>query len=194
MAYSVGWDAEPGNAVLLFETGDVEAALAALNRALQGLSWFHLQRRGLLLVNAARLAALGGRPELAAGFLAEIDASPERWPQPAVRAMIAETRAAFLPADDPQAMQLRLLARQLWTSAGVEYHAARLRIDLARRFFEMGDVSGGTSELAAAERTAARIGSPRLRNMAASLAPAPPPAHGKQHGESEHLLIESSGT
>ncbi|TIN76831.1 winged helix-turn-helix domain-containing protein [Mesorhizobium sp.] len=194
MAYSIGWDAEPGNAVLLFETGDVEAALATLHRALEGLSWFHLQRRGLLLVNAARLAALGGRPELAAGFLAEIDASPERWPQPAVRAMIAETRAALLPADDPQAMQLRLLARQLWTSAGVEYHAARLRIDLARRFFDMGDVSGGTSELAAAERTAARIGSPRLMSMAASLAPAPIPAHGKQRGESERLMIAPSGT
>ena len=35
-AYSVGWDAEPGNAVLLFEGGETDAALAALDRALQG--------------------------------------------------------------------------------------------------------------------------------------------------------------
>ena len=35
-AYALGWDAEPGNAILLFESGGVEAALAALDRALAG--------------------------------------------------------------------------------------------------------------------------------------------------------------
>ena len=94
-AYAVGWDAEPGNAVLLFESGETDAALASLDRVLQGVSWFHLQRRGVLLVNAARIAALGGRPDSAAGFLSEIEAVPDRWPQPAVRALIARRAPRF---------------------------------------------------------------------------------------------------
>src|SRR5690606_9429438 len=35
-AYALGWDAEPGNAVLLAERGEVDAALAALDRSLEG--------------------------------------------------------------------------------------------------------------------------------------------------------------
>lgn len=173
MAYSVGWDAEPGNAVLLFESGETDAALAALDRALQGLSWFHLQRRGLLLVNAARIAALGGRSDRATELLAEVEAAPDRWPQPSVRAMIAETRAELCGPDDPKATRLRLLARQLWTRAGIEYHATRVRIDLARTFLEAGDETGAAAEIAAAERSALRIGSRRLREMTADLKPKP---------------------
>jgi len=168
-AYSLGWDAEPGNAVLLCESGEVDGALAALDRALEGLSWFHLQRRGMLLVHAARIAALGDRPARARALLSEIEAAPERWPQPALRALIAETRAALVRPDGVQATRLLLLARQLWTSAGVEYHAARIRLDLARALLEAGDASGARTEIAAAEQAAARIGSHRLGAMAAAL-------------------------
>ena len=165
-AYSLGWDAEPGNAVLLFESGDVDGALAALDRALQGLTWFHLQRRGLLLVNTARIAALAGRSARATELLSEIEATPERWQQPAVRALIAETRSALCRPDDPQGTRLLLLARQLWTSAGVDYHAARVRLHLARAFLASGDISGANAEIVAAEQTAVRIGSRRLTEAA----------------------------
>jgi DNA-binding winged helix-turn-helix (wHTH) protein/tetratricopeptide (TPR) repeat protein len=171
-AYAVGWDAEPGNAVLLFESGNVDGALAALDRALEGQSWFHVQRRGLLLVNAARIAALGGRPERATELLAEIEAKPERWSQPAVRALITETRAALCGPDDPETIRLLLLARQLWTSAGVDYQAARVRLQLARAFVAAGDVTGADAEMAAAVRTASRIGSRRILD-AAALQPSP---------------------
>lgn len=169
MAYSLGWDAEPGNAILLFECGDVDAALTALDRALNGLTWFHLQRRGLLLVNTARIAALGGRSALAVELLSEIEAGVDRWPQPAVRAMVAETRAALREGDAREARQLRFLARQLWTSAGIEYHAARVRVDLARSYLESGDMAGASGELAAAELAAHRIGSQRLAGLAAAV-------------------------
>jgi tetratricopeptide (TPR) repeat protein len=161
-AYSLGWDAEPGNALLLFERGDVDGALAALDRALQGQTWFHLQRRGILLVNAALIAALAGRRERAERYLAEVSADDDRWPQPTVRAMIAETKAALLPASDPQSTQLRLLARQLWTSGKIDYQAARVRLELVRTYIATGDIAGAEAELGAAERTARRIGSRRL--------------------------------
>lgn len=172
-AYSLGWDAEPGNAVLMFEAGDLEGALSALDRALQGVSWFHRLRRGMLLVHAARIAALGGRPAMASQFLAEMEVQPERWPQPAVRALIAETRAALCTPDDPQAIRLLLLARQLWTSAGIDYHAARVRLRLAGAFLAAGDIGGAKVEIGAAEQTAQRIGSLRLAEQAAALRPKP---------------------
>ena len=155
-AYALGWDAEPGNAVLLFETGDLDGALAALDRALQGMSWFHLQRRGNLLVNAACIAARGGRSAQASIYLDEIDAQPERWRQPATQALIAETKAALCEPGNPNGHRLLLLARQLWTSAGVEYHAARVRLQLASALLRSGDVGGR------------RWKSPRLRDRPAS--------------------------
>jgi hypothetical protein len=172
-AYAVGWDAEPGHAVLLFEEGDAEAALAALDRALEGTGWFHLQRRGVLLANAARIAALAGRADRAAALLAEVEAMPDRWPQPSVRATILEARAALSEPGDPQANRLRLLARQLWTGARIEYHAARVRLDLARAFLAAGDETGAAVEIEAAERAAGRIGARRLAEAAARLRAGP---------------------
>lgn len=169
MAYALGWDAEPGNAVRLFENGDAAAALTALDRALQGRGWFHLQRRGVLLVNAARIAAKSGDAARAEGYLAELTGTEAHWPQPAVRAMIAETRAALLPPGDLQATQLRILARQLWTSAKLDYHATRVRLELAEGYIAAGDRPGAEAELGAAEMTARRIGSPRLIEVAALL-------------------------
>lgn len=168
-AYAVGWDAEPGHAVLLFEQGHPEAALAALDRVLQGKSWWHLQRRGVLLVNAARIAALAGQRGRAEAYMGEVDAAEERWPQPAVRALVAETRAALLPPADPAATELRHLARQLWTSARLDYQATRVRLELAAASVAAGDAAGAEAELGAAEWTARRIASPRLLATAAAL-------------------------
>lgn len=169
MAYALGWDAEPGNAVRLFEKGDADAALAALDRALQDRGWFHLQRRGVLLVNAARIAAKAGDAARAESYLQELSAGEDRWPQPAIRAMIAEARAALLPEGDPQATQLRILARQLWTSARLDYHATRVRIELAQTYIAAGDRAAAQAEIGAAELTARRIASPRLIDAIAGL-------------------------
>lgn len=169
MAYAVGWDAEPGHAVLLSEQGQPDAALAALDRALAGRSWWHLQRRGMLLAHAARIAALAGYAARAEAHIAELEAGDDRWQQPVVRALVAETRAALLLSSDPQATGLRQLARQLWTSARLDYHATRVRLDLAADAIVEGDTAGAEAELSAAEWTARRIGSPRLLAAAASL-------------------------
>jgi hypothetical protein len=161
-AYGLGWDAEPGNAVLLAQRGEPEAALAALDRSLEGVSWFHLQRKGLLYANAARIAARAGFAERAQYYLEQLAANEGRWPQPTIRALIAETRADLLSQGDPAALQLRLLARQLWTSAKLDFHAARMRLELADAYLAAGDRAGAEAELGAAERIAQRLASPRL--------------------------------
>ena len=101
--------------------------------------------------------------------LAELDAQPQRWKQAAVHALINETRYLLDPARDAEATRHLILARQLWTSAGMEYQAARVRLDLARIFLSAGDVVGAAAEIAAAERTGTRIRSRRLCEDAAAL-------------------------
>lgn len=168
-AYAIGWDAQPGHAVLLFEQGKPDEALAALDRVLAGRTWWHLQRRGMLLANAARIAALAGQSARAETYLTEVETGAGRWPQPAIRALVAETRAGLLPSADPAATQLRLLARQLWSSARLDYQAARVRLELAATYLAAGDQAGAEAEIAAAEFSARRIASPRLLAEAATL-------------------------
>ena len=169
MAYSLGWDAEPGNAILLAERGEYDAALAALERALEGRTWFHLQRKGQLLANAAKIAARAGKPQRAEDYLGQLAAEEGRWSQPSIRAIIAEARAALLPAGEQSALQLKLLARQLWTSGKIEYHAARVRLELVEDYLALNDARGAEAELSAAERLAKRVASPRLTARCADL-------------------------
>jgi len=161
-AYAMGWDAEPGNAILLAEEGDYEAALMALDRALAGTSWFHLHRRGMLLGHKARIAAQCAKNMVALLALDELEAEPARLKQAAIHALVNESQYHLDPEKGPPAIRRLLLARQLWTSAGTEYHAARLRIEIAEALMRAGDTAGATAELAAAERTGSRIRSRRI--------------------------------
>jgi DNA-binding winged helix-turn-helix (wHTH) protein len=166
-AYAAGWDAEPGNAMLLAESGQVDMALEALDRVLAGASWYHVQRHGILLAHKAHIAAMGGYRDIAFDALDELKVQSARWTQPAVHALINEAHS--LLAGDTEAMRFLILARQLWTSAGIDYHAARVRLELARRLVESGDLAAAEIEIAAAQRIATRIGSRRLKEWAADL-------------------------
>ena len=172
-AYAVGWDAEPGNAMLLAETGNVEAALLALDRALSGLTWYHVQRRGILLAHRARIAAFGGHFDVAFRTLEEIESMPARGSHPAALALVSEAHYHLERHQGAGAIRHLMLARQLWTRAGTEYHAARLRIELAEALLRTGDAAGAQAELSAAERTGNRIRSHRLCAAVAALAPIP---------------------
>jgi DNA-binding winged helix-turn-helix (wHTH) protein len=171
-AYALGWDAEPGNAVLLFERGNAEGALAALDRTLAGKAWFHLQRRGLMLAHAARIAALSGRRERAQAYLAQLTDGGDRWAQPALLALAAEARAALTTSRETSANFL-VQARQLWGDAGLDYDAARVRLALATTYRQLGEPADAEAELAQAEFTARRIQSPRLTAACAALRAAP---------------------
>ena len=168
-AYAVGWDAEPGNAILLAEAGETTAALQALDRALAGTSWYHLQRQGQLLANKARIAAQGGRRDIAERTVIEIDARPELAQLASVRALVCETHWLLDQGESEGAIRHLLLARQLWRAAGIEYQEARVRLDLAEVFLAMGDPHGAETEASAAAVTGRRIGSRRLAAAAAAI-------------------------
>ncbi|RYH05918.1 hypothetical protein EU800_25590 [Tropicimonas sp. IMCC6043] len=166
-AYAVGWDGEPGNAVLLAEAGEIDAALAALDRTLSGTTWFHLQRRLWIKAHKAWIAARNERPEIARKTLDDIgtEISDVTGTLPSVHAMVAEAQAQLKNEDEPDRMRLLLLARQLWTAAGFGFHEARLRVEIAVRLQEAGDFHGARCQLDAAEHIARRIGSGRILGL-----------------------------
>lgn len=174
-AYAAGWDAEPGNAVLLAEAGDVDGALAALDRVLAGADWFGLQRRGWLLSHKARICARAGRKEAARACIELLTSSFDDWPSSAIHALVTETEAYLAPEDStdrPSAMQFLALARQLWTSLGVEHQAARVRVAMAKLLLARGDQAGALVELVCARDSAKRVGARSLEREAETLSAA----------------------
>lgn len=171
-AYAAGWDAEPGNAVLLFQAGDVDGAISALDRVLASVGWFGLQRRGLILAHKARICAWAGRSADARASIDMLAAQFDGWPSPAIRALATEAEASLAATtnDDPQsAMQFLQLARQLWTSIGAELDAARVRLNLARLLTAKGDLAGALVEIDCAHSCARRIGARLLERECAEI-------------------------
>jgi tetratricopeptide (TPR) repeat protein len=171
-AHELGWNAEPGNALLLFDSGDADGAVAALDRALADNTWYGLQRRGWILANKARICALSARAEEARACLRALAENFDDWPSPAVRALAQEAQAMLALDEglhDPSPIQLLNLARQLWTSLGAEHHAGRVRLALARMMAARGDSAGALAEARCAESGASRIGARLLQENARSV-------------------------
>jgi DNA-binding winged helix-turn-helix (wHTH) protein len=170
-AYSLGWDPEPGRAMLLLERGEAEAAYANLERSLIGKSWWTLQRRGILFAHLALMAAHTGRHEQALELIEELSGSPDRWPMPSIRALTNEAQAVLAQArqDFEAAVRHLHLARQLWSSIEGRVHAVRLRLKIAQLQLEGGDIRGAAAEIHAAQLTANELGSPKLTANCAAL-------------------------
>lgn len=166
-AHEVGWDPQPGYAMLLLERGDAGAALRMLERALDGVGWVSLQRRGLILAHLALVAASAGNREKALEAIASIEREPDRWPMPALHALIAQARAMLLRDGGEPAQALRQLerARGLWDQAESPVHVVEVRLGIAGLLLERGDVAGAELEEKAARAVAGRLESPRLKRQ-----------------------------
>jgi DNA-binding winged helix-turn-helix (wHTH) protein len=164
-AYSLGWDPEPGRAMLLLERGEAEAAYASLERSLIGKSWWTLQRRGILFAHLALVAAHTGRHDQALELIDELSGSPDRWPMPSIRALTNEAQAALARArqDFEAALRHLHLARQLWSSIDGRVQVVRLRLQVAKLQLEREDVRGAMAEVHAAGLNASELGSPKLQ-------------------------------
>ena len=170
-AYSLGWDPEPGRAMLLLERGEADAGYAHLERSLIGRSWWTLQRRGILFAHLALAAAHTGRHDQALELIEELSGSADRWPMPSIRALTNEAQAvlAHTRQDFETALRHLHLARQLWSSIDGRVQAVRLRLEIARLQLEAGDIRGATAELHAARLTANELGSHKLSARCAEL-------------------------
>jgi DNA-binding winged helix-turn-helix (wHTH) protein len=170
-AYALGWDPEPGHAMLLLERGEADAAYISLERSLVGRSWWTLQRQGILLAHLALAAVHAGRFERAETLVKDLAGAPERWPMPSIRALTNEASALLtLWQGDPEtALHLLHLARQLWSSIDSPIHAARLRLRIAELQLDMKDMNGAATEVRAALIAAEALDSKKLRQACRAL-------------------------
>lgn len=168
-AYATGWDPQPGLALLQLAEGDGDAACAGLARSLAMRSWSSAQRRGVILATFAKVAARVGRAERARAALAELDADPERWTTPSIRALALEARAELLGAHGDLAGAAVALqeACVLWSAAEAAVGMAETRLALASLLVRLGDRAGAAMELSAAETIATRIRSSWLAQRCA---------------------------
>jgi DNA-binding winged helix-turn-helix (wHTH) protein len=166
-SYALGWNPEPGYAMLLLELGEPEAAYAALERSLIGQSWWTLQRQGMLLAHLALVAAHAGRHEKAQALIDDLASQHDRWPMPSIRALTNEAAAvlAHKRGDGDEALRRLHLARQLWTSIDSRLNAAKLRLQIADLQLESGDKSGAATEMRVALAAADELDSGKLRKQ-----------------------------
>ena len=148
-SYALGWNPEPGRAMLLLERGEAEAAYSSLERSLIGQSWWTLQRQGMLLAYLALVAAHAGKHEKAKSLIDELAGQEKRWPMPSIRALTNEASALLARerGEVNEALRHLHLARQLWTSIDCRLNATRLRMQIAALQLKLGDKMGAGAEL-----------------------------------------------
>lgn len=163
-AHEVGWDPQPGYALLQLEQGNAEAAFRSLERSLLGAGWPTQQRRGLLLATLAKAAARTERLERAREIVAELEADTRRWPIASVRALTAEAKAEILLKEARAYDAVRELqtACSLWSEIGSAIDCANARLMLAALLLQLDDCAGAEFELGTARFLANKIDSPRF--------------------------------
>jgi len=152
-AHALGWDPQPGLALLQVARGQEDSALRGLERVLEDGTWANRQRRGLLLATLVTVAAAAGQPERARGALDELDREPELWGTPALTAEVTRCRGELAFADGKRGDAIGLLRRAIEESreAGSPLSVADIRLRLARMLADDGDSGAAEMEVAAAE-------------------------------------------
>lgn len=170
-SHAVGWDPQPGLALLQLEQGQADAAYRGLERSLLGTGWPALQRRGLLLATLAKVAARTERMDRAKEIIAELETQPRRWPMPAIRALTAEAKAALSIKETQLVDAVRELqtACRLWNEVDSAINSADVRLSLAALLIQMNDRTGAELEISTAQSIARKIDSPRLLRRCAEL-------------------------
>lgn len=163
-----GHDPEPGLALVRLAAGDVAAAVAAVDRALDGTRG---RREHLAaLVAAAEVFVVAGRVEDALQAATELQARADAdAPLPvAAHASFARARVALADGDAAVARDGFRAASDAWLALGVPYEAARCREQLGIARFQLGDTDGADLDLdvalAAYEELGAVLDAERVRS------------------------------
>jgi class 3 adenylate cyclase len=161
-AHGLGYDPQPGLALLRFANGDAEAAQRSLRRALADEARKRLTRARLLPASVEVALAVGEVEEarLAAEELCEI---ARDYGTPALAAHAAAAAGAVALADGEADAALRELRRaiRLYQEVETPYEAARARLLTADAYVLDGDPDAAELELRAAQATFQRLGATR---------------------------------
>jgi DNA-binding CsgD family transcriptional regulator len=186
-----GFDPQPGLALLRLAEGNVEAAAAAIARALCGTT--DRLERARLLPAYAEIMLAAGDPHAADAVCGELEATARTFDTDALAAMAAHARGAVQLARGAAEAALCSLRRafDLWERADAPYHSARTRELAALACRNLGDEEGAALELEAAAAVYRKLGAaPDL----ARLAPASSNAlHGLTRRELQVLRLVAGG-
>ncbi len=189
---ALGFDPQPGLALLWLERGREADALAAVRRLLGEPR--DVVGRTQVLPGAITVLLAVGEDEQAGVLAAELSAAADEIGCDALRAMAARATGNHLAATGRAAAAVPELrhAAQVWTGLSAPYEVARCRLDLGRALLALEDAASAAGEVAAARATFARLGAaPDERAAAALLDPSPP--DGLTARETEVLRLVAAG-
>jgi class 3 adenylate cyclase len=175
-ALDLGFDPQPGLALLRLDEGDGPGAFRAISRRLSDRDPFTHEARALLLPALVTIALAADDQERAAAGLTELEQVAEACAMPIVSTSAVQARgelALSRGAPDAAVSELRTAWRG-WCDAGAPYEAAQARVLLGRAYRQIGDLPAASLELEGARDVFARLGAQvQTRRVDALLADLP---------------------
>jgi DNA-binding CsgD family transcriptional regulator len=158
-AHELGYDPQPGLALVQHARGQAKAAAAALQLALSDGSRTGFPRAQLLAAQVD-VAFAAGDGEAASTAAAELEALSERIDTPALRAAAARATGAvrLMEGDTAGAVSSLRRAVTTWQNLGAPYEAALARVLIAEAARKVGDEQGARLELEVARSVFQRLG------------------------------------
>ena len=192
-ASGLGFEPQPGLALLWHARGRTDAARAAVARLLAETE--NPVARSRLLPAAAEILLDAGDVDLARDVTRELQKLARTFQCSGLRAMAAHAagRLELEAGDAAGALPYLRKAMQQWTELRCPYEAARAQVLIGRACAALGDADSSTRELAAAGRVFSGLGAaPALEELARLSSPAGVPA-GLTSREVEVLRLVAAG-
>jgi DNA-binding CsgD family transcriptional regulator len=169
-AQQLGWDPQPGMALLRLAQGRVAAAVAALRSALAAPTVDRFGRARLLAAQV-EVAIAAGALEEARSAARELTAIADGLDSAAVRATASMAQGALHLAAGSPALALEQLRRALrsWRELHLPHEEGRTRLLIGRTQRLLGDEEGGRIEIDAARAGFDRLGATADARHAAAL-------------------------
>jgi DNA-binding NarL/FixJ family response regulator len=170
-AQGLGWDPQPGLALLRLAQGRVDAAAAALRSTLASPPLVDRFAHARLLAAQVDVSIAAGALDQARAAAAELASVEDALSSPVISATAATAAGAlWLAEGDPAAALERLRhALRRWRDLGLPYEEARARLLAGAAVTLLGDADGGRVELQAARAGFERLGATADASQATAL-------------------------
>jgi tetratricopeptide (TPR) repeat protein len=195
-AHEVGWDPEPGLALVHLARGEVEPAALSIRAALDHPSGIPSKemppnsalRRAPLLEAKVEIDVAAGNVESAREAAIELSGIAEVYQSRALAAgaALARARVALAEGDPASARRDCEYAMQVWNEIGAPYESAVARTILARACWDEGDAERANLEFEVARLGFERVGALRKAAEAGRASSAAVPGDARPRGGSLH--------
>jgi class 3 adenylate cyclase len=176
-ALEVGFDPQPGLALLHLDEGDPAGALAAINRRMADRDAFTQESRVLLLPAQVTVALAAGALGVARTALAELEEAAAECDATAVRASASVARGALALTDGRPVDAIAPLREgwRQWCEVAAPFDGAQARALLGQAYARTGEEAAARLELEGAQATLAGLGASleagRVERLLARIAP-----------------------